>query len=375
MAINASSLQLFRSASADFSTGNRSFSANASSLTSNHSENSTGIIPSINVAGSGSYWNSGASRLDRAIGRIVDIIAQLDQPEDEHTNAKRADTKRLILENLDKTDPESVLTVTAKMGGQTFEAIKGTKGNDVIGYGSLSQATLAYIDAGDGDDSIVFVSTTSAEHKVYGGAGDDTITFSASDGRVYGGAGDDVIAVAGLRVDASGGAGDDVITVTGAVVAAEGGDGDDTITVSGDVVTSVEGGDGNDTITVTSETVKYRTRGEHVGLELAGEVSPTEIEGGKGNDTININGEGRVILRAGEGQDTVSITDRTEFFTFGNTNSDNIMRADQANFTYEDGTLTVSFEGRDEMLTISAANGKELSWEITSDRMFVVTLK
>ena len=105
-----------------------------------------------------------------------------------------------------------------------------------------------------------------------------------------------------------------------------------------------------------------------MGLELSGDITPTEIEGGKGNDTINIIGEGRVILRTGEGQDIVTITDRTEFFTFGETSYDNVMRADQANFTYEDGTLTVTFEGRDEMLTIRAANGKELSWEITGQQ-------
>lgn len=298
----------------------------------------------------------------------------MDKPDSEEDNVRGPDVKQIILDTINNANPDSVLTISARQGGQGMDAIKGTARDDVIAYASVSPATLAYIDAGEGDDVVTFASTSSAQHRVYGGAGDDTISFSAPDGRVYGGEGDDVIAVAGIRVDADGGAGDDVISVSGAVVSASGGKGNDVINVSGDVVTSVDGGDGDDTITVTSDTVYYRTRGHHVGLELAGDVTPTEIDGGKGNDIININGEGRVILRAGEGQDTVTITDRTEFFTFGEKNYDNVMRADQASFSYEDGTLTVTFEDRDEMLTIRAADGEELSWEITSDQMFVVTL-
>lgn len=347
------SLQLFRNASASFSIGDRTFGASASSLVNLQSSSSIGMIPSISV------MDAQASRVSNAMNKILDIVSNMDKyKDDSHSQAGK--------------ESESPDSLSVRGGNQGFDAIKGSTGDDTINYSiATSSAISTYIDGGGGDDVINVASTAYGEQKVYGGDGDDTISVSGRNARAFGGDGDDVIAVAGLYVGAKGGAGDDTISVSGEIVrGVSGGEGDDVITVNGNKIGTIEGGEGDDVITVTSDNVSDQNWGDHGGFGFGAFSSPT-IVGGEGNDTININGAARVTHRAGDGQDVITITDTTEFATFGEEWFDDVMRVEEANFSYENGELTVTFDGRDEKLTIRSETGN-LSWEITSDRTFVV---
>ncbi|MFK5979966.1 MAG: hypothetical protein QM488_13880, partial [Rhizobiaceae bacterium] len=364
------SIQIFRSASAGFSIGGRSFAANAASLVRRQLADSASTIPSISVMG------GEASRSSGAMNKILDIVGNMDKSK--HHHSKHSDDRgngRYSQEISVARNSDGVTTVSARGSRYNFDAIKGSDNNETISYVNTSDRRVsAYIDGGGGDDVISLASTAHGRQRVFGGDGNDTIALSGRNARAYGGNGDDVIAVAGLRVGASGGAGDDVISVSGAQVRrVSGGEGEDTITVSGDNVGLVSGGSGDDVITVSTDNVASRGWGRHGDFGFGGLSNPATIIGGEGDDIINIDGQARVIHRAGDGQDVITVTDTTEFVTFGEGWFDDVMRADEATFTYEDGELTVSFEGRDEKLTIRAAEG-ELSWQLTSDRTFTVTI-
>jgi hypothetical protein len=95
--------------------------------------------------------------------------------------------------------------------------------------------------------------------------------------------------------------------------------------------------------------------------------------GGKGDDTINIGGEGYVITHAGDGNDVIAISDRTEFEFLGEKWDDKLPSLKDATFVQENGTLTVTFAGRDDKLTIQAGS-REMKVEQIWDSKFVVTL-
>jgi Ca2+-binding RTX toxin-like protein len=263
-----------------------------------------------------------------------------------------------IFDVLTSQNPNGMTAVTATRGDHTFTAVKGSGGADTISYANsdTSRVVSAYIDAGGGDDVISFASTSEGSNRIYGGDGNDAIGAAAPRIRtVDGGAGNDVISVAGERIGSvRGGSGDDTIAVAGKSVSrVSGGDGNDMISVTGSRVGRIYGGDGDDTIAVTADRAGW-------------------ISGGAGNDNINLNGEGLVAFKAGDGQDTVTIADRTEFAIFGESWGDDVMTLDKANFTFENGALTVSFDGRDETITILSGGG-DMKLEMTSDRTFVVT--
>ncbi len=282
-----------------------------------------------------------------------------------------------IFDVLASQNPNGMTAVTATRGDHTFTAVKGSDGADTISYSNsdTSRVVSAYIDAGGGDDVISFTSTSDGSNRIYGGDGNDAISVAAATVRAVGGGnGNDAIAVAGEKVIlVRGGAGDDAIAVAAEKVrTVRGGSGNDTISVAGQSVSRVSGGDGNDTISVTGSRVGriYGGDGDDtiaVTADRAGWIS-----GGAGNDNINLNGEGLVAFKAGDGQDTVTISDRTEFAIFGESWGDDVMTLDKANFTFENGSLTVSFDGRDEKITILSGGG-DMKLEMTSDRTFVVT--
>ncbi|MBL4892713.1 MAG: hypothetical protein JKX91_13000 [Rhizobiaceae bacterium] len=358
--------QIFRSASAGFTIGGMSFAANAASSIRKDLADSASTIPSVSVMG------GGASRSSRAMGRIFDIVSNMGKSKHHHHHHYGKHSQ--VNEAHAAKESDSVASVSFRSGRNGFDAIKGSSNDDTINYSNSSaRAVSTYIDGGGGDDVINVASTAYGEQRVYGGAGDDTISLSGRNARAYGGDGDDVIAVAGLYVGAKGGAGDDVISVSGEIVSSvSGGEGDDTITVNGKIVGTVRGGAGDDVITVSSDNVSSRRWGAHGNFGFGGSFDPTII-GGEGNDTISVDGKARIVHRAGDGQDVINITDTTDFATFGEGWFDDVMRVDEANFSYENGELTVTFDGRDEKLTIRSEVG-ELSWEITSDRTFVVTI-
>ncbi|MBL4726413.1 MAG: hypothetical protein JKY83_07040 [Rhizobiaceae bacterium] len=359
------SVQLLRSASASFTIGGRSFAANAAASIRKDLADSASTIPSISVMG------GGGSRTSRAMDRIFDIVGNMDKSKNHHHYGKHSQANEASAAK----ESDSGASASFRSGGSGFDAIKGSSDDDTINYSNASaHAVSTYIDGGDGDDVINVASTAYGEQRIYGGEGDDTISLSGRNARAYGGDGDDVITVAGLYVGAKGGAGDDVISVSGEIVGSvSGGEGDDTITVNGAIVGTVRGGAGDDVITVSSDNVSTQRWGTHGNFGFGGSFDPTII-GGEGNDTISVDGKARIVHRAGDGQDVINITDTTDFATFGEGWFDEVMRVDEANFSYENGELTVTFDGRDEKLTIKSDIG-ELSWEITSDRTFVVTIK
>lgn len=369
------SIQLFRSASAGLSFGGRSFTANATASAGNQAADSASTIPSVSLMG------GAASRSSGAMNKILDIVGNMDKSKHYHHHHHNRHSEghgngRSSAEVTVTTNSDGVTTISARGGRFNFDAIKGSQNDETITYVNGSDRRVsAYIHGGGGDDVISLSSTAYGKQRVFGGEGNDTIALSGRDARAYGGNGDDVIAVAGLRVGASGGAGDDVISVSGAQVRyVSGGEGEDMITVSGDNVGLVSGGAGDDVITVSTDNVSNRGWGRHGNFGFGGLSNPATIVGGEGNDIINIDGQAQVIHRAGDGQDVITVNDTTEFVTFGEGWFDDVMKADEATFTYENGELTVSFEGRDEQMIIRAAEGQELSWELTSDRTFVVTI-
>ncbi|MBL4726412.1 MAG: hypothetical protein JKY83_07035 [Rhizobiaceae bacterium] len=386
-----------------------------------------GTIPSITVMG-GAAFSSGP------MNKIIDIVSEMDKQAEvaddwgEYTSRYQENLKsgngeyipsgKYYTDIKNNKSPNSVVSLTVRIGHTGVDITVGSEGDDTLTYENSSFDWVTNrVHGGGGDDVISISSTALGSQLAFGGEGNDTISISAAMATAVGGAGDDMIAVAGYSASARGGAGDDVITVSGQTVKASGGSGDDTITVngrgdvgpvwggegddliivSGNVVKHVTGNQGNDTITVSGNTVGRVDGGDgddvinvstnnefddwtnydhnmSGGLGYTGFENPTTIDGGQGNDVINIDGKARVIHRAGDGQDVITVSDTTEIVTFGDDWFDDVLLLDEATFSYADGELTVTFEGRDDKMTIRAAEGEELSWELTSDRTFMITV-
>lgn len=286
------------------------------------------------------------------------------------------DAMKAVLDLVSFLNPDSMVTATGTWGHAGFDGIKGSQNGDAISYSDAipTRVVNAYIDAGGGDDTVSFSSLSGGSHEIYGGSGNDAVSASAQRLRIVsGGSGNDAVAVAGEYIGrVSGGSGDDAVAVAGRHISrVDGGSGDDAISVTGDFVGRVSGGAGDDTITVSSGNRRMIESGLYA-VGPYGFGRPTVVEGGAGDDTIMVDGEGLVVFRAGDGQDTVTITERTEFAIFGESWGDDTLSLDTASFVFENGALTVSWEGRDERITI-LTDGEEPALEMTSDRTFVVT--
>ena len=276
-------------------------------------------------------------------------------------------------------NPGSLISGIANIQGSLAHVVEGTDGADTIAYagGNVGSRQLSsYIDTGGGDDVISFASVGNGYNEISGGDGNDAIAASAQFfSSVDGGNGNDAIAVAGEWIIAvQGGSGDDAIAVAGSVVNnVDGGEGDDVMAVSGGYVIGVSGGAGNDTISVTSDNSRYYKGGSPWGsVGIDGTKRGVMVEGGKGNDTISIGGEGYVVFHAGDGQDVVAISDRTEFELRGERWNDKPPSLKDATFTQENGTLVVSFAGSNDRLTIQTGS-REVKVEQIWDSKFVVT--
>jgi Ca2+-binding RTX toxin-like protein len=166
-------------------------------------------------------------------------------------------------------------TVTGKIIGGIF-----TDGGDdiLINSGSITAMAGSAINMGDGNDTVILNAGSVVTGNILLGAGDDTLSASASITAVTvdAGTGNDTVI---------GGAGNDVV---------HGGDGDDTLvggggddTLFGDAGNNtIAGGDGNDTIT--------------------GGVNNDHIEGDHGNDML-VGGDGSdvYVYASGDGSDTI----------------------------------------------------------------------
>ena len=181
------------------------------------------------------------------------------------------------------------------------------KGDDTIS--NKGNSTSVYIDAGKGNDSI-YVSISSysdGRQTIYGGEGDDTITFShhtnSADYYGYssidGGAGNDVIRIVqGNRNTVTGGDGNDTISANSNSNRINAGAGDDFITVSSSQNT-VDAGEGNDTIysSASNNSINGGDGDDYIALEANATLNT--VNAGAGNDTINLQSMSNLIQYSG----------------------------------------------------------------------------
>lgn len=283
-------------------------------------------------------------------------IPHASQGRSERTESKSIfDAVKIVFDLLASQNPNGVSAAIVQEGYVVADVIQGSDSGDVVAYANASRVATAYIQSGAGDDTITFSSGVRSSHEIRSGDGNDTVAVAAPwVGVVDGGSGDDAIGVSGEGIGSvDGGSGDDVVTVAGGFISGvSGGEGNDKISVAGGFVSSISGGDGDDVIVVSSENRRVFESGGDYGMIVMGTYRAAIVDGGQGNDRISIDGEGFVSFKAGDGQDTITINDRTEFDLFGKVWNDKLMNLDDATFTNENGTVVVTFAGRDEKLTI-----------------------
>ena len=246
-------------------------------------------------------------------------------------------------------DGDDYLTNYSWYGGVRFDSIDGGNGDDSIeGAGTVSggagndflTAHGGLFSAGAGNDSILILNTSSADHNsnVDGGTGNDTITSIDLYGTstIHGGKGNDAIYIYSAHDVVDGGLGDDTITLgQGSGGTISGGEGNDRLVFSGaeadyhfyhsargliidngggavlesaietlvftdgSMATPSTAGLGNYVLATTENATVTGT-----GLDdwLVGYAGVTSLSGGNGNDRIDGNGH----LNGEAGNDTIS---------------------------------------------------------------------
>jgi len=220
--------------------------------------------------------------------------------------------------------------------------LTGTTGNDSLnGIGSVSAlvqglagndtVTLNHIndegDGGEGNDSLVYQTSGSANNTIQGGAGNDTIFIQSAasfTGSLDGGTGTDSIALTSSATTSSAniflGLGADTIAYLGTVSASTigAGSGADLVTfTNASTVTStrINGGEQKDTIrfygagTHTSSTVQAG-KGADLLVFSGGQTTTNALIGtGKGHDSINIESGTYTTstIAGGYGNDTITM--------------------------------------------------------------------
>jgi Ca2+-binding RTX toxin-like protein len=209
-------------------------------------------------------------------------------------------------------------TVDGGDGDDTIETstgdseVDGGRGDDRITGGSAADT----VDGGDGADVVV---TSSGDDTVHGGAGNDTIAAGPGANVTRGGPDDDRVTESYGRV--YGDAGDDSITGTTAADVIDGGDGNDTIDAGGGDDLTILGGNGTDTIqagpghdTVDAGDGDDLVRGGtgndtlaggpgHDGI--AGEAGTDALHGQAGNDSLD-GGDANDQLHGDDGDDALT---------------------------------------------------------------------
>ncbi|CAN7454298.1 calcium-binding protein [Aminobacter aminovorans] len=285
-----------------------------------------------------------------------------------------------------------------KLDDHTVGFVSGDDGNDTIAIASRGEVDV--VEGGDGNDAIAITAQGDVD-RVSGGDGNDAIAISTAGYvlRLEGGDGNDAIAIAAGRdvnlID--GGDGRDTIAVSakGSVSMLDGGDGDDVISISADDTSLIDGGDGNDTISVTAKWQAFASGGDgNDVLSLSGRE--VRAGGGDGNDTLQLSGHdlmavggtgndrikldstsGQVAtLRMAEG-DGNDVVESNTSLNIARYSSDGTARLDPANATLahnDDGTVTVSFEGSSDSVTVKftgAMAGHEIGMRIENGNLVV----
>ena len=209
--------------------------------------------------------------------------------------------------------------------------VYGNAGDDTITV-NAAQLSLSTVQGGAGDDRVSFTGTANALASVIrGGADDDTIAIGSSNqSTVNGNLGSDTLTITGNTFNSRiyGGAANDTININGAVATGtrfNGSKGADTLNVNAAAnITnaSVFGGEGADAITVaaTNASTVYLSgdKGNDVitatGLTVGGSVF-----GGEGNDTVNVSGAAAAdtfAIDTSVGADSVTVGVGTDTITF-----------------------------------------------------------
>lgn len=244
-------------------------------------------------------------------------------------------------------------------GGNANDVLYGGAGNDLLETGNeaplvdIFQDNIYGIDrlfGGAGDDTITGTAMSwgnSGYYSLYGGDGDDMLTSLDDKGKLYGGAGADTLI--GHSWDTlSGGAGNDVLSAEGySLNHFYGGEGDDSL--SGYSSDTMYGGSGNDVLNVGSYSSLIGGTGDDV---LTGSETCT-LQGGEGNDTISSGGYS--VVHGGAGEDSV-LGQRADMI-FGGAGNDWIISggASQLNGGDGDDTLFALFKD-----TLSGEAGNDL---------------
>ncbi len=165
------------------------------------------------------------------------------------------------------------------IGGLGSDTIQGRSGDDII-RGGGDRSTLNILSGGGGDD------------RIFGGAGDNTISAENGNDVVFGSSGDD---------DVNGGNGDDQLYVGAGTNNVRGGSGDDVI-IGGSGVDTVFGDAGIDRIySLGGNDVIYG--GDDVDILFGGHGNDWHL-GGDGNDQIRP-GPGNDFANGGSGDDLI----------------------------------------------------------------------
>lgn len=233
-------------------------------------------------------------------------------------------------------------------GGDRDDYIKGALMSDVSVKGGAGDDTIitdggqgTFIEGGDGNDNI----STLNNVKISGGAGNDYISANAYN-TVDGGAGDDRINVGGNLSRPQ----------SGNVV--DGGTGNDTI--MGQSYNVLNGGEGNDSISANQDFNVVSGGQGNDAIVIRGDSNT--INGGIGNDTIGLDSDNNIVnFSIGDGKDNIALRSGT-----GNTIKlgEGLNQSDMK-ISYEGTTATISFEGRDEELTVEFFTEDSLSIEFS----------
>ncbi len=164
------------------------------------------------------------------------------------------------------------VTILGGSGEDNIVVGRANRPNRRYGWKDISTDQLSIADGGDGNDQIQWAFATPASGtRIRGGAGNDAITLSRTDGlaRAYGNGGDDTLVGESGRDHLYGNAGNDSIRGERGNDSLSGGAGDDTI----------DGGIGRDRIT--------------------GDAGNDELQGNSGRDTIEA-GDGDDLIKAAD---------------------------------------------------------------------------
>ena len=247
------------------------------------------------------------------------------------------------------TDADSIFIQSAAVKGSE---LLGLAGNDTINLteGAAADTSAVGIVARGADGNDLFIASSlgafsAGNHSFIGGAGNDTLTFSGTNGDwLKGNEGADRVVLSGtgaFSAIALGGGADELVLESATTVNRVSlGDGHDKISASTILfatAASLIGGGGRDTIDLTIGDASISTAfinggGLQDSITLDGIEAGTTIKGMGGADTITLSGDvdgGSAFIAAGAGNDLVTISGlTTESTVAGGSGNDTIVLAD-----------------------------------------------